>query len=503
MKMKNKLMELFGMVFLDRDLPPPLSPQPPVLNNERGIRGFLFIVVSLLFGLFLSTGVSANFGCGVLHSSIDNMSSDWFLVEVFYTDNPLEFTTCKVSPEDKKYCCDLDSIDDTYEVGREIGARVLDSEASYFSSEVYTVTSGNGFDVFDDLYLQKIINVNSPDREFYVGESPLIDVDVSFVEPYLFDGLDVNGERESVCESCSEFRGDVTVNFGKNELIFYSDGEFSEKKEFNFVEEVSVSRDFSCEGCYENRIRDSKEVLVRVGADFSHEVSGVEVKEIVHKDFEILDLGGGELREYSSTHNEVVWDFSGRNFEANYEIKSPVIYAFPLRYDFRLMADDYLADESETIVYWFLRFMSFGTEDEEPQVVDSRTRVDLSEPYVYFGEGLIDTAAFFVSERGVFPYFDSVEFEESDREFISGYKFSGDYSERDVREVYFKLKLEKEMVEDYSYLEFYNFDGFYWTVLDLIENGEDDSYVYYEGFVKFSRGISLYGKEKGLISQLF
>lgn len=78
------------------------------VNNMRYFK--LIIVLGIFF--FLTQNVSANFVCGQV-SSIEDYSSNWMDVMVYYAENQNETTLCKVNPEGK-FCCDSCELKNDY-----------------------------------------------------------------------------------------------------------------------------------------------------------------------------------------------------------------------------------------------------------------------------------------------------------------------------------------------------------------------------------------------------
>ena len=123
-----------------------------VLELLKAVAPFIFVIINI----HLST---ANFVCGIVHDS-DNYTSSWFDVDIRYTENIEYFTTCKVSPEEKKYCCDPLSIQQvSWNIGKEVTAQVFDLDSGLFSNPVTLQISGEGFDVFPDMFLQDAISL--------------------------------------------------------------------------------------------------------------------------------------------------------------------------------------------------------------------------------------------------------------------------------------------------------------------------------------------------------
>ena len=90
--------------------------------------------------------------------------------------------------------------------------------------------------------------------------------------------------------------------------------------------------------------------------NLSDRIEGLELKEYVPMDFEILETNG-RIEEYSETHNLIIWNVSGKDIEEKYVVKAPRINFFPREYIFRTELENELINESEIIVSRFFRFL--------------------------------------------------------------------------------------------------------------------------------------------------
>jgi len=139
--------------------------------EKRFFLSFGGVVAYLLFFIMVTPLVSANFVCGkvnsvgsvVVNGSQEIISPSWFNVIVYYSEDPSESTSCKVSPADNKYCCDPQDIKGvSWQIGKEVSAEIFDSEKGYVSNKVSLIISGEGYDVFPEMFLEKAVQIHSP-----------------------------------------------------------------------------------------------------------------------------------------------------------------------------------------------------------------------------------------------------------------------------------------------------------------------------------------------------
>ena len=71
--------------------------------------------------------------------SEEEISPAWFEVKAFLASDENKFSTCKVSPSNDKYCCDLDIIKDEkgyqWKPGDTFKTKITDAESGYFATE--------------------------------------------------------------------------------------------------------------------------------------------------------------------------------------------------------------------------------------------------------------------------------------------------------------------------------------------------------------------------------
>ncbi|MFH1801973.1 MAG: hypothetical protein ABH864_00815 [archaeon] len=327
---------------------------------------FLVLIVMLLF----VQGVRANFACGILRGDGD-LSASWFNVDVYYSDNPDARTLCEVSPDEDKFCCDLNDIEgETWAIGREVTAEV--SDGSYSAGPVTSVVSGEGYDVFPEMQLQRFIAVHSPNESIYVGNGVFVNVstfggydDLSFLINYSGEIMnDEWGYDSEICTNCMHaefFLEDLP--YGSYELIFIArDGvgeEVRESKEFYLLEYFHFSRGLECKKCRRNLIYSGQVVDVTVGFETSHPVKGV-FKDYYPGEWKFSQNSVQEsITEFSDTHNEVSWAVNNStSIKKKYSLVAPKVF-FTQKYFFQSSFNSYWGEQYPVIVYWFYQFWPY------------------------------------------------------------------------------------------------------------------------------------------------
>jgi hypothetical protein len=458
-----------------------------VMDEKRCI---LVLAVVVLTFLLFAKSVSANFVCGSVVG--DDVNPAWFEVNVWYSERPDSYTTCLVSPEEGKYCCDPEEIDDVqWAVGKEVNAQIV--ERGFATQTESLIISGEGFDVFPDLTLEKSVVVHEPAESIYLkNRTVLVNVSSSggFNNiSYLLDqnGVEVEGE---ICSDCNhaEFYLE-NLDFGQYELrIFAENSEgnvLSETRRFALLEYINFEREFVCEDCEDDIVPSNTNVKVVVRAESSHEISGT-LKDYFPVSWKFF--GGGDVEEFSKTHNVVRWDVSGREFEEVYELRTPRVF-IPRRFTFQSGFNDFLAEPERVVVKWLWSFFALSREldrnitdrdffigyekilPEAPLVIDFSGE-NLAEIAI-FPKGEMDEVYGFVHDEtsgGLFGY---------DGEFVIG----SSAAEEEIDDILIRLRVEKRGGIENVVL--YRFDSLNeeWLEYEMDLYNEDSEFGYYETYV--------------------
>lgn len=323
--------------------------------NKRCFWTFLVVAVAFL----LVPKVEANFACGEVES-LRNFSSSWFDVNISYAENPSLTTTCEVSPEGGKYCCDPLSIQGVnWRVGKTLVARIVQN--GYFAEPVTLTISGEGFDVFPKMTLRRGVIFRNL-TEVSVGKLN-VSFNISTFQgynslSYILRNVTNGTVREGVlCQNCNEANF-VLSEKGQFELEIKarnSEGnEIFERKELWNLDYIEIERETKCPRCNKNFIYSGEVVEVKLVTRFSHEVSG-EFRELFPKEWEVIE--GGRIEHFSDTHNVAIFDVSGKEEELNYKIKAPKT-VFAREFLFEQDFNGYKESESD-VLYRFYRFLPF------------------------------------------------------------------------------------------------------------------------------------------------
>ncbi len=465
-----------------------------------------FLISLMFIIIILSTKlVVANFVCGQVLDADDNMSAQWYSVMIYYPSSQNNYAGCEISPAENKYCCDTEAIPrKTWKIGDIVGAEVFDSASGYVAGPVSIVTSGEGYDVLPVMQLERVIKVRDWKKLIFSNETGFL-LNASFREPYNFVELERNNDKSVLCENCSNFSEYINVSFGMNYLrLIASDvRSISEDLVVVVLNWFKFERKIECKGCLGNRVRHNQVVDVALLLNLSHYVEGLELKEYVPIDFEILETDG-QIRAYSQTHNMIVWNVSGKNIEKKYVIKSPKIRFFPKKYSFRTELEDKIMSEEDIIVFrffWFFPFNQKGAQNYfDPHKM--QTRIYPNRPLVKRFDNEIIRVAVFPKKTIRNAEFDLLNYtleDLDDFEVISSYLFDTNFAER-TEKIYIEFKVEKNVSEIYESISLFvlNQD---WKENEIKFYEEDEIYLYYKASFN-GKGIAIVGKKKGFFELL-
>lgn len=469
---------------------------------KRGIL-FLFGIILLILSLDL---VSANFVCGKLNS--EGISPSWFDVEIYYSENTSAIGSCKVSPQEGKYCCDPFEIEEVnWKVGKEINAHIYDD--GYVAGPVSLTISGEGFDVFPDMNLDKVIEFNSPNQSIFVNVSE-INFNISSSESYnnlRYELYNTNGiYKGEVCQGCNEALFNVSnLTKGTNVISIVAtngNGQFlTENKTFFVLDYIDFSREISCERCVRNFVYSGEDVNVNVILKTSHNVSGFLIDYFpadwtFNNSFdENLEIGS-----YSESHNMIKWYMQGSNIQKNYVLTSPDII-FTRKYYLQSSFENYFSEENELILYRFYRFLSIPKKlllreikvnyeinvsqigPSTPLVMDFEDN-DIVQLAIYPNKELEDVKAS-IFKNSFFRY------RGADSNFMI-YSSIPDYY---IDNLLIKYKVSKPSREGYgiinSSLYFYDISAEKWISYPVEQITENENYVYFASEVDNKGGFAI------------
>ncbi|MFA5061227.1 MAG: hypothetical protein WC494_02840 [Candidatus Pacearchaeota archaeon] len=222
---------------------------------------------------------------------------------------------------------------------QKVVAEVLDFDAGFVSEPVSLVTSEDGFFVFPEITIKEAVTFHNECEKLLVNRSELF-LNISTEDGYDNIKYSVNSGdgffEVVVCEECNSAVFLINLFKGENNITItaYGDREVSKNFSVYSLDYLEIKRDISCMGCSQRRgtflIPPSREILVKITINSSHEVSGI-LEEYFPVEFESGD--SLDFNSYSLTHNYISNYFSGKEFEFSYELKSPRVF-FPRVYLF-------------------------------------------------------------------------------------------------------------------------------------------------------------------------
>jgi len=320
-----------------------------------GMMNKYVLIMSLLFLLMPIT--SAHFVCGQVTDSNDGMSAEWFSVRVFYTSNPSSSTSCEVSPADNKFCCDAEAIPPrgTWQVGREVAARIFDRNSGYVSDQVSIITTGEGYDVLPQSILKKVITVHNEVPKVSLSNDPLIFLNISLISPYNTLTLeDTPGSSTTLCTSCLSYEGVHNASMGMNHWrLIASDSadNFSESITFAVIGSTTVQRSFVCAECNGNQVKSNSDVHIILNLSFSSEVEDFLLYEYIPLEWKILNASGATVSQYNPQYNVLMWNVSGKDISVEYGLRSPNVGIRGSSYFFKTFLENALLSSEEVTVY--------------------------------------------------------------------------------------------------------------------------------------------------------
>ncbi len=447
-------------------------------------------LLMIMLVVILLPPVKAGFACGIVNGTGD-LEPQWLQVQIYH--NTIEDSaTCSVSPAGNKFCCDTEAIPGfAWKVNKEIKAEVFDS--SYFSEPVSLYTTGQGYDVFPTIQLKKAIIVHDFDKIFLDD----VYLNASFESPFIHIELEKNGVRDFLIDG-EEYYGEIDADLGMNYLKLFVSGdgrEFVEDLVFAFLEYVNFDRKITCKKCKDNVIKTNQKADIDLEINLSHYVEGLELREYVPVDFEILETDG-KVEEYSATHNLIVWNVSGREIRRSYRVKAPNVWFFPKQFIFRTELENELLDEEEIVVS---RFFSFWTFDEGIEFKSVKrkaySRISPERPLVFKLKGEIVKIGIIPKQTIQKAELKVEEYTEGDLEnAVSYYSFDTNINLEDIEKIFVEFRVNKTA----GNLSLYVFeDGWHeweWGDIEIVE--EDEDFIYYQTYIDPTKKIALVGEEE-------
>jgi len=463
-------------------------------KTDGKLKPFMKTFTLFIFVIILATSlpfVRAGFACGQVVSEED-MEPQWMEVRVYY-ENIDESVKCSVSPAENKFCCDAEAIPDfTWNVGEEINAEIYNE--NYFTEPVSLQITGEGYDVFPLMNLKRAITINKFDKVIF-GDPFLLNA--SFAEPYTYVEIENSSDRYFLYNG-TNYEGKIEVEPGMNYMKLISAGggrEFVEDLAVASLQYFDFERKINCNKCKENLIKQNQEVSIRIEVNFSHYVEGLELREYVPKDFEILETDG-RIEEYSETHNVIIWSISGKETIKVYKIRAPKVNFFPVKYIFRAELENVLLNEEEIVVSRFFSFWSFEEEITFKSVKRRvYSRISPETPIVVRMDseivrlGLIPKRTIKNAELSVEKYEGNEELEN----IIAYYSLDSNIPLEEIDKIFIEFRLNKSIGTN---INLYVFEDTWKEWEPILFEEEDENYFYYETYITPAKKIALVSEEE-------
>ncbi len=480
------------------------------------MRNKFLILVGILFLLNLCLVSSLNpttshFVCGIVNDSSDNVSSSWYNVKVFYPFDEDNYASCDVSPEGNKYCCDIGEFaGDDWNIGEVVFARVSDSSTGYAAGPVSAILSGESYDIAETMKLEKVININSPSKKLILSNATSVLFNASFLIPYNFVELEREGVKETICENCTSYSGNLSFEFGMNYLNFFASNNqetFTEEISFALLNYAELNREIECDKCKDNKVKSSSLVNMSLNFNLSHDLENFILKEYVPSSWIIEDLGGGEIGEFNEDYNVIFWNVSGKEINLKYSVQAPSVKIRPQEFSFKSELENLIVDESNITVY---RFFSFW------RIIDfipfdpnnwKSVKISPTHPFVFssdneilkggiFVNNFIDKARFRIYESNMHSPIQNIES-------LHIFNVRTNIKEREVEKVLFQIKLEKNSTEDFDKLKFFIKPRGGWTEINPVEIEEDKDFFYFYFETELFRRLMIGQEKQSFLSNFF
>jgi hypothetical protein len=449
------------------------------------------IIFGIILALMIVHTVSAGFTCGEVLDSDYGDSASWVVVNI-YSNNSKNFAQCQISPAGNKYCCDPEAIPgSSWKVGNVYYSEVYDNLTGYSSGPVSLIVSGQGYDIFPQMKLDKAVKISNPRQRVIFSNNTSLLLNATFLPPYNFVEI-VNKDNKSVlCTNCTSYSQDYIFDFGMNKLTINAinnERRFSQDLNFAILESYNFTRDFYCDKCGNSKIRSDKNVSVNLKVNLSDEIEGFELKEYIPADWKIIDSNNGRVSYYDENYNVISWNISGKDIEINYLLKSPKIRLFPLNYEFASELENILLNKSIVKVYRLFPFFSDNRFFNLKQLTQvSYSRIHPENPIVLSPKNIpIKKVAifpkniFYNAKAAVYSYTPKNKIKNA----VGYYLIDTNLNSQNISKVYLEISYNKrEINNSLGNISFYSYDNEEWEKVNLSRIRETKEEIVYGGFI--------------------
>ncbi|MFH1638481.1 MAG: PGF-pre-PGF domain-containing protein [Candidatus Woesearchaeota archaeon] len=286
-------------------------------------------LVMLLMAVLLSahSAMAVHWVCGKVNNSVDSYDAAWMIVNAYYVGDRNNYESCEIGPEDNMYCCDAESIPGhAWKIGDVIKAEVP-AAYNHLASPVSVRTTGEGYDLMPGMQLMPIVWIKEPESKVYNSAAVNLSIESLYTAriSYSLDG----GNESLLCENCSDYslileglpEGTHLINASAESL---GNETSSSSKSFDVLTSAIFWKELLCPGCKKNKVPASAEIEVRSGVALENGIGSGMFYEFVPKDWVILSLGGSAIDLLSNDGYYILgWNFSGKDFNVSYTVKSP------------------------------------------------------------------------------------------------------------------------------------------------------------------------------------
>ena len=447
----------------------PLPKMKPGLRNNIKVLAIMSII---LLALPLS---EAHFICGEVKDA-PQMSAQWLKARTYYPEDRSEYVRCRISPEGNKYCCDIEELDKKWEVGYVVESEIFDQTEGYFGGPVSIKTTGEGYDVAPKMEIKKAIKIERPSKLIISNKSEFL-FNATFKKPYTKVELLINNNNKKNMEGekiVKKMRG----KWGENRIEINSsheDREFKESKKFFIIKDINLSSNKNCLSCRGNKIDSNKTIKFNISLNLSHNVEGVQIKEYIHKDWEVLS-GGDEVKSYSKDYKVIVWNISGKTINKKYTLRAPLFRYRPRIYNFSTELGGNNIGWREIRVHGLLPFFPWRKKGRRKREERRKFFPPLSPDHpavINPKNNSIEEIAVFPNESKEGVEFDLEENIEDREGWLESYLFNTNLDEEEIKKILMKLNINKSYWEDYKNISLYALQNGEWEKKETLSNREE------------------------------
>jgi len=178
------------------------------------------IMFSLMIFIAIALAMDVNaahFMCGKVNDASDGTSAQWRLVYA-YINTPKDNVSCEVTPIERKYCCDIESLSQKWKIGNITTLFIPDDDSGYFAGPVQKIATGEGFDQVNTMTLMPTLIVSGINSYYESRDvSAMITVNNPAFTNRLYYTLN-QGNEVTICNNCASAQLNL-ANLSNNNYI--------------------------------------------------------------------------------------------------------------------------------------------------------------------------------------------------------------------------------------------------------------------------------------------